>query len=274
MQHIRVYPAIVHVAGTSVPFTTGFSLQPGESKVLTMSDSWLGKLWGRTYCSTDSTGVFACLTGECASSTMECDGRDSTSPATLAEFNLNTKSNGIDYSGVSVVNGYNLPIMVQPQVGGGSDGCLMTSCMVHLNQICPLQLKMMRGRDCIGCKSTGQTLSKYSESFKKACPRANVNSTETFQAVCLSTNYVITFCPRIEHEEYSTYVENSMSKKKGYINNNIFKIILAVVSIVAGGGALYFAISCYISYSTIHGWDCGFGARFRRGPNYVPDNSL
>jgi hypothetical protein len=75
-------------------------------------------------------------------------------------------------------------------------------------------------------------------------------------------------------EEYPTYVDNSVGQKKGSINNNIVKIILAVVGFVAAGGALYFAISCYISYSTIHGWDCGFAARFRRGPNYVPDNSL
>jgi hypothetical protein len=185
-----------------MPFTTGFSLKPGESKVLTMSDSWLGEIWARTYCSTDSNGVFSCLTGKCHSSTLECDGRDPTSPATFTEFNLNTKSNGIDYSSVSVVNGYNLPIMVQPQVGGGSDGCLTTSCMLHLNKICPLQLKIMRGLDCIGCKSTGKTFSKYSESFKKACPRANVNTTETFQGVCPATNYVLTFCPR--------YVSQSM----------------------------------------------------------------
>ncbi|KAK2426968.1 pathogenesis-related thaumatin protein 3.5 [Trifolium repens] len=145
---IKVYPGILHVAGTSVPFTTGFSLQPGESKVLTMSDSWWGKLWGRTYCSTDSKGMFTCLTGECASSTMECDGRDSTSPVTFAEFNLNTNSNGFDYFGVSVVNGYNLPMMVQPQVGGGCGDCLMTSY-----------------------------------------------ATDTFHGVCVSTNYLVTFCP-------------------------------------------------------------------------------
>jgi hypothetical protein len=140
--------------------------------------------------------MFSCLTGDCASSTMECDGRDSFSPATIAVFNLNAKSNRVDYFGVSVVNGYNLPMMVEPQVGSGSGDCLMTGCMVHLNKICPLELKMMRGRDCIACKSTGQPLSKYSESFKKACPHANVDATETFQGVCASTDYLITFCPR------------------------------------------------------------------------------
>jgi hypothetical protein len=93
----------------------------------------VGKIMGETYYSTDSKRMFTCLTGECASSIMECDGRDSTSPATFAKINLNTKSNGFDYFRVSVVNGYNLPMMVQPQVGGGSGDCLMTSCMLHLN---------------------------------------------------------------------------------------------------------------------------------------------
>jgi hypothetical protein len=193
---ISVYPAIVHVAGTSVPFTTGFSLQAGESKILTMSDSWRGEVWGRTYCTTDSKGIFTCLTGECASSMIECDGRYSNSPATFAEFNLNTKSNGLDYFGVSVVQGYNLPIMVQPQARGRRGDCLMKSCMIHLNRICPLELKLMRGGDCIACKSSGQPLSKYSKSFKKACPDANVNATDTLHGICVSTNYIITFCPR------------------------------------------------------------------------------
>jgi hypothetical protein len=75
-------------------------------------------------------------------------------------------------------------------------------------------------------------------------------------------------------EEYPTYVDNSVGQKKGSINNNIVKIILAVIGFVAAGGTLYFAISCYISYSTKHGWDWGFGARIRPGRNYVPDNSL
>jgi hypothetical protein len=66
-----------------------------------------------------------------------------------------------------------------------------------------------------------------------------------------------------------------MSKKKGFINKKFVKIIVAVVSIVGGGGgALYFAISCYVSYSTGQGWKFGFDARLRRKSNYVPDNSL
>jgi hypothetical protein len=127
---------------------------------------------------------------------MGCNGRDFISPATLAEFNLNTKSNGADYFGVSVVNGYNLPMMVQPQVGGGSGHCLMKSCMIHLNKICPLELQMMRGSDCIACNNSGQSLSKYSESFKKACPHTNVDATDTFHGVCGHTDYIITLCPR------------------------------------------------------------------------------
>jgi hypothetical protein len=82
--------------------------------------------------------------------------------------------------------------------------------------------------------------------------------------------------PRKEENPTYEYEDNSVSRgeKKGSTNSNIVKIILAVVGCVTTGGTLYFAISCYISYSTKHGWDWGFGARIRPGRNYVPDNSL
>ncbi|MCI21686.1 thaumatin-like protein 1b, partial [Trifolium medium] len=160
-----------------------------------MPYSWSGHLWGRTHCSNDSNGRFSCLTGDCASSTMECDSGNASPPATLAEFNLNDRSSGLDFFGVSVVNGYNLPMMVAPLVGNDVGDCMTTSCMVHLNKMCPSELKVMSGGDCIGCRSAFQPFSKYSESFKKACPHANVDATKTFQGVCSSTDYLITFCP-------------------------------------------------------------------------------
>ncbi|GAU50509.1 hypothetical protein TSUD_234290 [Trifolium subterraneum] len=186
--NITVYPGIFYAAGTSST-TTGFSLHSGKSKVLTMPHSCSGNLWGRTNCFNNSKGMFHCRTGDCASSTMECNGRDASQPATLAKFNLNVKSNRVDYFSVTVEKGYNLPMKVQPRVGKDIGDCMTTSCMVHLNKTCPLELKVMSERQCIGCKSPCQPLSKncYSE-LTKACPQ---NAT----SVCASTDYLIEFCP-------------------------------------------------------------------------------
>ncbi|KAK2373097.1 pathogenesis-related thaumatin protein 3.5 [Trifolium repens] len=188
-----VFPAIFHGAETTLPSSTGFSLHPGNSTVLTMPSTWSGSLWGRTHCS-HSDGKFSCLTGNCASSTIECNGVNASAPATLAEFNLNATSSGYDFFDVSVVNGYNLAMMVEAQVGNGFVDCMTRGCRLDLNKTCPSELKVMSGGDCIGCSAT-QPFSKYSEFFTKACPRAKVDAS-TFQiSVCASTDYLITFCP-------------------------------------------------------------------------------
>jgi hypothetical protein len=126
---------------------------------------------------------------------MECIGGNTSPLATLAEFNLSAKSSGYDFFRVSIMNGYNLPMIVEPQVGNGVGDCMTTGCMVHLNKMCPSELKVMSGGNCIGCRSSCQPFSKYSEFFMKACPHAKVNDTKTFQSVCASTDYLVTFCP-------------------------------------------------------------------------------
>jgi hypothetical protein len=193
---LTVFPGIFHGAGTSLPSTTGFALPPGKSNIVNVPPSWLGRLWGKTHCSHESNGKFSCLTGDCASYTMECDGGNASPPVTLAEFNLNITS-GFDFFRVSVLDGYNLLMMVEPQVGNGVGDCMTTGCMIHLNKMCPLELKVITAGDCIGCRSACQPSSKYcnSEFFTKACPHANVDVTKTFQSVCASTDYLITFCP-------------------------------------------------------------------------------
>ncbi|CAJ2646426.1 unnamed protein product [Trifolium pratense] len=268
---LSVFPAIFHGFRTSLPSTTGFSLHPGESNVLTMPRSWSGRLWGRTHCSHHSNGNFSCLTGNCVSSTMECNGGKSSSPATLAEFNLNAKSSGFDFFRISLVNGYNLPMMVEPQVGNGSGNCTTTGCMVPLGTVCPSQLKVMSGGDCIGCRSACNPFSKHcsSEFFAKACPHAKVDATKTFQSVCATTDYFITFCPtstRIKpsKEKNPTMVDNSEDQKKGSTIDkivNFCKQNIKLLGIVGGSvGVVAIVITITISCAcTKHGCNCIFG---------------
>ncbi|XP_072955310.1 thaumatin-like protein 1b [Typha angustifolia] len=217
-----VWPGILSGAGTAPLATTGFALSPGESRSLDVPTNWSGRLWGRTLCSTDSTGKFTCTTGDCGSGTVECSGSGATPPATLAEFTL-AGSGGMDFYDVSLVDGYNLPMLVVPQGGSGSNNgsCSATGCLVDLNGACPSDLKVVlqstdgvsEGVACrSACEAFGSpqyccsgaygnpntcTPSTYSQFFKNACPRAYSyaydDATSTF--TCTAANYIITFCP-------------------------------------------------------------------------------
>jgi len=210
-----VWPGILSGAGTTPFSTTGFTLQPGESNALAVPPKWSGRLWGRTLCSQDSTGKFSCVTADCASSTVECNGGNAQPPATLAEFTLNG-ANGLDFFDVSLVDGYNLPMMIEPHGATGGGNCMTTGCMVDLNAACPTELKVMSSGAGVACKSACEAFgdpqyccsgayaspatckpSSYSQFFKSACPRAYSyaydDGTSTF--TCDSADYTITFCP-------------------------------------------------------------------------------
>ncbi|KAG6773845.1 hypothetical protein POTOM_021183 [Populus tomentosa] len=213
----QVWPGILSNAGTPQLPTTGFVLQPGESNSISFPESWSGRLWGRTLCTQDSTtGKFSCLTGDCGSSALECSGGGAAPPATLAEFTLNG-ADGLDFYDVSLVDGYNLPMLITPQSGTGGN-CTATGCVVDLNIACPNELKVIESGNgenlacrsacdafgdpeycCSGAYATPDTCkpSSYSQFFKNACPRAYSyaydDGTSTF--TCAGADYVITFCP-------------------------------------------------------------------------------
>ncbi|TKY57625.1 Thaumatin protein 1 [Spatholobus suberectus] len=211
-----VWPGILSNAGVPPLSTTGFVLQTGESSTITAPTSWGGRFWGRTLCSEDSTGKFSCVTGDCGSGKLECAGNGAIPPATLAEFTLDG-AGGLDFFDVSLVDGYNVAMLVVPQ-GGSGDNCTATGCVGDLNGPCPSELKVMSadGREGVACKSACEAFnspqyccsgafgtpdtckpSSYSQIFKKACPRAYSyaydDKTSTF--TCASADYTITFCP-------------------------------------------------------------------------------
>lgn len=210
-----VWPGILTNAGIAPLPTTGFALRTGESRTIAAPNSWGGRFWGRTLCSEDSTGKFSCVTGDCGSGKLECAGSGAVPPATLAEFTLDGYG-GLDFYDVSLVDGYNLPMLVVPQGGTGSN-CTSTGCLVDLNGACPSAMKVTSaGGEGVACKSACEAFgqpeyccsgaygspetckpSSYSELFKKACPRAYSyaydDKTSTF--TCAGADYLITFCP-------------------------------------------------------------------------------
>nr|DAD22420.1 TPA_asm: hypothetical protein HUJ06_023883 [Nelumbo nucifera] len=221
-----VWPGVLSGAGTAQLSTTGFVLQKGESKTISLPASWSGRLWGRSLCKEDSSGKFSCVTGDCGSGKVECVGGGAAPPATLAEFTLNG-AGGLDFYDVSLVDGYNLPMLIVPQ-GGSAGNCSSTGCLADVNAACPSELKVVSSSversESVACKSACEAFGQpqyccsgaygnpntckptsYSQLFKRACPRAYSyaydDGTSTF--TCASANYVITFCPSLSTSQKS-----------------------------------------------------------------------
>ncbi|KAL8514739.1 hypothetical protein ACS0TY_013718 [Phlomoides rotata] len=214
-----IWPGILSNAGSPGLDTTGFQLPPRASRSFQLESGWSGRFWGRTGCSFDpTTGQGTCATGDCGSNQIECNGDGAAPPATLAEFTIG--SSGPDFYDVSLVDGYNLPMIVEPV--GGSGACGSTGCATDLNQMCPNELRAGDGQACkSACEAFGSPEyccsgaygspstcrpSVYSEIFKNACPRsysyAYDDATSTF--TCNGADYTITFCPiRTRYLSYS-----------------------------------------------------------------------
>ncbi|XP_059463627.1 PR5-like receptor kinase isoform X1 [Corylus avellana] len=210
-----IWPALQATGGTGQLPTTGFALKSGESKNISILKPWNGRIWGRTHCGQDSSGNFTCLTGDCGSGALECGGLGYQPPTTMAEFGLNATA-GLDFYDVSVVDGFNLPMLVVPKVTSGERACGTTGCLVDLNGACPKVLSVQRGdgrEGVVACRN-GLELrevlalldlsmaakyrwSLYSRFFRSACPRAYTDPYEdrTATLTCASADYIITFCP-------------------------------------------------------------------------------
>ncbi|KAL8472447.1 hypothetical protein ACS0TY_028973 [Phlomoides rotata] len=260
-----VWPGILSGAGTAQLSTTGFPLNSGASFPVSVPASWSGRMWGRSLCSQDSTtGKFTCLTGDCGSGTVECAGGGAAPPATLAEFTLNG-AGGLDFYDVSLVDGYNLPMVIAPQGGGGN--CTITGCVADLNTACPSELKVVSAittgggeGGCVACRSACEAFgdpkyccsgeygtpdtckpSAYSEVFKNACPRAYSyaydDGTSTF--TCASADYTITFCPTPSNSQKSggtgsaLLVSNDGGLRSKFLDFsfNLILIFLAVMTL-------------------------------------------
>ncbi|KAD4586545.1 hypothetical protein E3N88_24146 [Mikania micrantha] len=163
-------------------------------------------------CNFDGLGHGSCATGDCGSGQVECKGAGAAPPATLAEFTLGSGSGTQDFYDVSLVDGYNIQMIVE--VRGGSGGCATTGCVDDLNRRCPSELRVADGG---GCKSACETFGSpeycckgafgtpaacqptpYSELFKSACPKsysyAFDDATSTF--TCMDADdYTLVFCP-------------------------------------------------------------------------------
>ncbi|XP_051150794.1 thaumatin-like protein 1 isoform X1 [Andrographis paniculata] len=220
-----VWPGILSNAGAGGFGTTGFQLPQGAARSFQAGPGWSGRFWGRTGCVFDpATGQGSCATGDCGSNQIECNGAGAKPPATLAEFTIGSDTQ--DFYDVSLVDGYNLPMIVE--AAGGSGACGSTGCLTDLNRICPSELRVGNGQACrsaceafrrpefccSGAYGSPDTCrpSAYSAAFKKACPRAYSyaydDATSTF--TCNGADYTITFCPSLPSQKSSSSSSSSM----------------------------------------------------------------
>lgn len=213
-----IWPGFLSGANSPPLPTSGFTLRPGGVRTVPAPPKWSGRFWARTHCGRDSGGRFACLTADCGSGVVACNGAGAKPPATLVEFTLNG-AEGLDFFDVSLVDGFNLPVVVVPRGGAGRGACGPTGCLVDLNGACPAGLRVAagaRGRR-VACRSACEALgdprfccseaystpetcgpSEYSLYFKRACPRsysyAYDDTTSTY--TCADADYLVVFCPR------------------------------------------------------------------------------
>ncbi|XP_057838832.2 pathogenesis-related thaumatin-like protein 3.5 [Cryptomeria japonica] len=216
-----VWPGFLSNGGVAALGTTGFELPASTSRVVETPAKWSGRMWGRTGCSFDSQGKGKCATGDCGGQ-LQCGGAGADPPATLAEFAVDPVTQ--DFYDVSLVDGYNLPILVVAT--GGTGSCLSTGCINDINRNCPTELQIDDGVSRVGtgggnvlaCKSACGAFdrpeyccsgayanpdtckpSTYSQVFKAACPRAYSyafdDRTSTF--TCTAADYTVTFCPTV-----------------------------------------------------------------------------
>ncbi|OEL16752.1 Thaumatin-like protein 1a [Dichanthelium oligosanthes] len=227
-----VWPGVLSNAGSPRLEPTGFELLPGAARAVPAPSGWSGRMWARTDCSQDgATGRLVCATGDCGSGAAECAGAGAAPPATLAEFTLDG-SGGLDFYDVSLVDGYNLPVLVETSGGRGSSGpvsCAAAGCAADLNALCPAELRAGGGAACrsacdafarpeyccsgafaspAACRPTA-----YSQVFKSACPRsysyAFDDPTSTFTCGG-GPDYTVTFCPGATPSQKSTTMPGAM----------------------------------------------------------------
>ncbi|PVG04000.1 thaumatin-like protein [Serendipita vermifera] len=214
--------------GSAVPdVPTGWEAPAWSVKTFYVPDNWkAGRIWGRRNCDfSTNPGPNSCLTGGCNGGLL-CDSRTGTGvpPATVAEFTLSA-SDGLDWYDVSLVDGYNLPMRINP-----TQGCPVADCPVDLGPNCPDPLKgpfdstgfpvgcksacvaNLSGDPtnspncCSGSYSTPATCPSsgvaYYTYFKSNCPNSYAYAYDESSGTALWTcpmskaaDYTITFCP-------------------------------------------------------------------------------
>ncbi|KAI3713713.1 hypothetical protein L1987_72299 [Smallanthus sonchifolius] len=193
-------------ASTLAPYSRPISIVAtlevvGETWSLPVAAGTQGaRIWPRTNCNFDGSGRGRCETGDC-NGLLQCQNYG-TPPNTLAEFGLN-QFNNLDFFDISLVDGFNVPMVFKPNSGGCTRGI---SCIADINGQCPNELRAPGGcnnpctvykTDQYCCNSGSCAPTDLSKFFKDRCPDAysypKDDQTSTFTCPG-GTNYDVVFC--------------------------------------------------------------------------------
>jgi hypothetical protein len=201
-----IYPASLYANG-------GWSMAAGASVTISVPSGSIGRLWGRTGCSSASPAV--CTTGSCGGTGLQCAGTTGVPNTSLFEWNVN--ASGTDWYDVSYVDAVDNPIGVQvsdarcvsPNV---CSPAVITSCPADLKSgnVClsPCTKYNTDQYCCRGAYGTAATclVSQWAASAQTYvndvhgyCPHSYAfaydESSGALQTCPTGANYTVTFCP-------------------------------------------------------------------------------
>eukprot|EP00253_Pinus_taeda_P017160 PITA_17160 len=199
-------------AASNLP-NDGQEIKSGQTWNLTLpaaitSPPLNGRIWARTNCTFNESGVGSCTTGDCKGK-LKCNDTGA-APYTWAGYQVYGYEL-TDYYYVSVQNGFNVPVSIGPLTPDGNPKCITVSCKDNITAVCVPELKVKQGclsscaafpqNDlfcCAGNYSSNCPSNIYSRFFKSQCPQAYSYPEDTAAPItqCQSGRpYRVLFCP-------------------------------------------------------------------------------
>ena len=130
-----------------------FFLGKGQSKKVTINRGSSARVWAHSGC--DKKG-------------RNCDTTEGY--VSLAEMLFDVK--GMTWYDVSHVDGYNLPVRMEPYNKAAGGNCHSASCRFDISKSCPANSKVAKRGRTVACKNLNRdTVTPYSRAIKKFCPK-------------------------------------------------------------------------------------------------------
>ncbi|CAO3683917.1 unnamed protein product [Umbelopsis ramanniana] len=240
---------------------TYYQVTSGSSTTVSLAANWAGRSWARIDCTSATDQA----------SNQQCGTPGTPNPASLAEFTFEGSGNQ-DFYDLSMVDGFNLPIEIQP-IGAsqGSTKYICGSPTCTTLPTCPSDLTVLTTEgDLLACQSdcshyneaqyccTGAYNSAatcnggpYAPLIKSACPDAYSfaydDSTSTYTCPSgTATGYTITWCPNGSSTPTTTAGKTTTSKTAASTGTG---------SSSCGSGLSACGAACYnpASYTCING---------------------
>lgn len=176
----RVWVGATSNADGSATLTGLPTLDPGQSATVTIPEQsgpghWRGKFFARQGCEGENGSTFHCAVADCGPFSDRCSTGEQ--PASLAEFNFDSRDAMAPWYNVSYVNAVSAPITivpdgVAPPENGGE--CAAVGCPTDLLSACPPDnlTKDQAGKPLVCVNPNRDAKTDYSNALTEKCPSA------------------------------------------------------------------------------------------------------